>query len=89
MGCHFLLLGDPPDPGIEPASPTFAGGFLTTEPPGKTQLGAWESGTAGFSNALQQGSEPVPASGPYLSAGDDVPLSGVLYVKCLPWRAPK
>ena len=31
-------LGDLPDPGIEPASPTsptLAGGFFTTEPPGK------------------------------------------------------
>ena len=31
--------GDLPDPGIEPmslASPALAGGFFTTEPPGKT-----------------------------------------------------
>ena len=27
--------GDLPDPGIEPASPALAGGFFTTEPPGK------------------------------------------------------
>ena len=28
--------GDPPDPGIEPTSPALlAGGFFTTEPPGK------------------------------------------------------
>ena len=26
---------DLPNPGIEPASPTFAGGFFTTEPPGQ------------------------------------------------------
>ena len=31
-GSLFPLLGDLPDAGIEPAS---AGGFLTTEPPGK------------------------------------------------------
>ena len=30
VGCHFL-----PDPGIEPTSPALAGGFFTTEPPGK------------------------------------------------------
>ena len=30
VGCHFLLQGDLPDPAIEPASPTLAGGFLTT-----------------------------------------------------------
>ena len=27
--------GDLPNPGIEPASPALAGGFFTTEPPGK------------------------------------------------------
>ena len=32
-----LLRGmwDPPGPGIEPVSPALAGGFFTTEPPGK------------------------------------------------------
>ena len=36
VGCYFLLQGmDLPDPGIKPASPAFAGGFFTTEPPGK------------------------------------------------------
>ena len=32
--------GDLPDPGIEPASPALAGGFFTTEPPGKPD-GRW------------------------------------------------
>ena len=32
MGCRFLLQGVFP---TEPASPALAGGFLTTEPPGK------------------------------------------------------
>ena len=27
--------GHRPDPGIEPVSPALAGGFFTTEPPGK------------------------------------------------------
>ena len=27
---------DNPDPGIEPTPPALAGGFFTTEPPGKT-----------------------------------------------------
>ena len=33
----WLLCGiwDPPGPGIEPMSPALAGGFFTTEPPGK------------------------------------------------------
>ena len=38
MGCHFLLQGIFPDPGIELAffvSPTLVGGFFTTEPPEK------------------------------------------------------
>ena len=37
-GLPFTLLGDLLDPGIEPtfpASPALAGGFFTTEPPGK------------------------------------------------------
>ena len=38
MGCHFLLQGNLPDPGIEPASPALAGWFFTTEPPGKLCL---------------------------------------------------
>ena len=38
VGCHFLVQGDLPHPGIKPASPAspaLAGGFFTTEPPGK------------------------------------------------------
>jgi len=34
-GLPFPSAGDLPGPGIEPASPALAGGFLTTEPPGK------------------------------------------------------
>ena len=35
----YLLreMWDLPGPGIEPMSPVLAGGFLTTEPPGKSQ----------------------------------------------------
>ena len=36
-GLLFLSTGDLPDQGIEPASPALAGGFFTTEPPGKTR----------------------------------------------------
>ena len=35
MGCHFLLPGDLPDPGIEPRSPALRADALTSEPPGK------------------------------------------------------
>ena len=31
----FPILGDIPDPEIEPESPALSGGFVTTEPPGK------------------------------------------------------
>ena len=34
-GLPFPPPGDLPDPGIEPASPAFAGRFFTTELPGK------------------------------------------------------
>ena len=34
-GLPFPSLGNLPDPGIEPASPALAGGFFTTELPGK------------------------------------------------------
>ena len=34
-GLPFPPPGDLPNPGMEPASPALAGGFFTTEPPGK------------------------------------------------------
>ena len=37
-GLPFPPLGDLLGPGIKPASPAFAGGFFTTEPPGKLLL---------------------------------------------------
>ena len=37
-GLPFVFPGDLPCPGIEPASPTLAGGFLTIEPPGKSLM---------------------------------------------------
>ena len=33
----FPSPGDLPDPGIKPMSPALAGGFFTTEPPGKEE----------------------------------------------------
>ena len=41
VGYQSGLLGDLPDPGIEPTSlesPALAGGFFTTEPPGKPKF---------------------------------------------------
>ena len=37
-GLPFPSPGDPPDPGIEPTSPTLAGGFFTPEPAGKSTV---------------------------------------------------
>ena len=36
----FPSLGDLPNPGVEPKSPALAGGFSTTEPPGKAYIEA-------------------------------------------------
>ena len=47
-GLPFPTPGDLPDPGIEPtslASPALAGGFFTTEPPGKP---AWRATCSQF-----------------------------------------
>ena len=37
-GLSFSSPGNLPGPGIEPASPALAGGFFTSEPPGKPHL---------------------------------------------------
>ena len=36
MGSHFLILGDLPDPGIDPGSPTLRADSLPSESPGAT-----------------------------------------------------
>ena len=38
MGCHFLLQGNPPNPGIEPGSPILQADSLLSEPPEKPRL---------------------------------------------------
>ena len=38
LSMAFPPPGDLPDPGIGPGSPVLAGGFFTTEPPGKSLL---------------------------------------------------
>ena len=37
VGHHFVLRGNLPSPGMVPESPSLAGGFFTTEPPGKSR----------------------------------------------------
>ena len=39
VGCHFLLQGIFPTPGIEPLSPALADTYFTTEPPRKAHPG--------------------------------------------------
>ena len=43
-GLPFLPPGDLPNPGVEPESSALAGGFFTTEPPGKLldRYNLWE-----------------------------------------------
>ena len=55
VGCHFLLQGVLPDPGIKPVSPALAGRFFTTEPPGspRPQPGMGQSRWEGGSKALR------------------------------------
>ena len=38
-GLPFPSPGDPPIPGVKPTSPALAGGFFSTEPPGKPHQG--------------------------------------------------
>ena len=40
----FPSSGDLPDSGIGSASPALAGGFFTTEPPGKPSYSEWRAG---------------------------------------------
>ena len=40
-GLPFPFPGEVPNPGIVPASPALAGGFFTTEPPGKPSSGPY------------------------------------------------
>ena len=59
MGCHFLLQGNPPNPGIEPGSPALQVDTLPSELPGNrtrpwkgprkdSSLESWEHDTAGI-----------------------------------------
>ena len=69
----FPSLGDLPDPGIKPrspGSPTLAGGFFTTEPPGKPYTWAWCEAKGGGGKRAQV------FGGHYLSV---CPWSALLY----------
>ena len=70
MGCHFLLQGNLPDPGIEPRSPAFQADALTAEPPRKTLIGS--DGKEYACNAGDPGL--VPGSGNSPGEGNSYPL---------------
>ena len=38
VGCHFLVHRNLPSPGIGPVSSALAGGFFTTDPPGRPYM---------------------------------------------------
>ena len=58
VGCHFLLQGDLPNPGIEPGSPALQADSLPTEVHGRdwlwAKLGLALVGRAMFSKSLIQ-----------------------------------
>ena len=56
VGCHVLLLGNLPDPGLKPGSPALQADSLPSEPPGEAQI--WEKVT--FRVKLVKYSSDVP-----------------------------
>ena len=71
--------GDLPDPRLEPVSPALAGGFFTTEPPGKPSLGH-AAAAASLQSCLTL-CDPRDGSPP----GSYVP--GILQARTLEWVA--
>ena len=62
MGCHSLLQGNLPDPGIKPLSPALQADSLPSEPPGKQNQGVSQTGgchCAGFQVALVVENSPA------------------------------
>ena len=53
-GLAFPTPGDLPDLGIEPASPSLAGRFFTTVPPGKQKVAQWFSKCISTTEMLSQ-----------------------------------
>ena len=72
-GLPFPLPGDLPDPGMEPKSPALAGGFFTTDPPGKSNRG-WRIHTAEQRHGRTAGVSPPPHTHTCSSAGTSRPL---------------
>ena len=54
LGCHFLLQGNLPDPGIEPGSPALQADSLPSEPPTREAPKKKQKGQ------IKQGEESMP-----------------------------
>ena len=71
-GFPFPSPGDLPHTGMEPESPTVAGGFFTTEPPGRPPASCFLFHTAGalwFLDALPIWCRPEPSAWPVAGSG--------------------
>ena len=81
LGCHFLLHGSLPNPGIKPASMALAGGFFSTEPPVKPFPSSQPSHNVHpyLSSPAEEGCGPgTPASPP--QDLQTLSLSPIIYV---------
>ena len=73
--------GDFPNPGIKPASPALAGGFFTTEPPGKpliifTKKKKKQKTPQNLDfNSINKNSEPALTEGVGIIQGPSIPES--------------
>ena len=75
-GLPFPSSGDLPDPGIEPVYPALAGGFFTTESPGKPQVNPFTSVQSCLTLC-----DPMDCSPPGSS------VHGILEARILEWVA--
>ena len=87
VGCHFLLQGIFPTPGMNRSLPALAGGFFTTKPPGKSYLLPFNYLLLLlllFANSLQSCPtlcDPIDGSPP------GFPIPGILQARTLEWVA--
>ena len=81
----FLFQGNLSDPGIEPPSPALAGGFFTTEPPGKPLC---YTGTQTINNVVivSGGQQRDLATHIYVSILHQTPLSSIANSCSLPTK---
>ena len=103
VGCHFLLQGNLPDPGIKPRSPALQADALISEPPGKPKLSCslsrvrlfvtpWTVAyqappSMGFSSQEYWSGLPFPSPGDLLNPGIE-PRSPTLQADALPSEPP-